>query len=98
MIRDRILQILADQAMVPPADLALDARPEDLGLDSLALVEAIFALEEAFDIEIPFNAQDPEAKSFDTSTIGAVVMAVEALAVEALAAAQVRASASALGG
>lgn len=93
MIRDRILQILADQAMVPPADLALDARPEDLGLDSLALVEAIFALEEAFDIAIPFNAQDPEAKSFDTSTIGAVVIAVEALV-----AAQVLASTSALGG
>ena len=79
MIRDRILAILAEQALLSPADLRLDARPSDLGLDSLALVEAIFALEEAFDITIPFNAQDPAAGSFDTSTIGALVTAVEAL-------------------
>lgn len=79
MIRDRILQIIAAQALIDPADLRLDAKPEEIGLDSLGLVEAIFALEEEFDIAIPFNAQDPGANSFDTSTIGAVVAAVEAL-------------------
>ncbi len=79
MIRDRILQIIAAQALIDPADLRLDARPEEIGLDSLGLVEAIFALEEEFDIAIPFNAQDPGASSFDTFTIGAVVAAVEAL-------------------
>ncbi len=79
MIRDRILQIIAAQALIDPADLRLDARPEEIGLDSLGLVESIFALEEEFDIVIPFNAQDPGASSFDTSTIGAVVAAVEAL-------------------
>ncbi len=86
-VRDQILQILAAQALVQPADLRLDATPAELGLDSLALVEAIFAMEEAFDISIPFTAQDPEAVTladgkaggFDTSTIGAVVAAVEAL-------------------
>ena len=79
MIRDRILQILAAQALMDPSDMRLDAKPEDMGLDSLGLVESIFALEEEFDISIPFNAQDPAANSFDTSTIGAVVAAVEAL-------------------
>ena len=62
-----------------PSDMRLDAKPEDMGLDSLGLVESIFALEEEFDISIPFNAQYPAANSFDTSTIGAVVAAVEAL-------------------
>ena len=79
MIRDRILQIIAAQALMDPADLRLEARPAEMGLDSLALVESIFALEEEFDITIPFNTQDPQANSFDTSTIGAVVAAVEAL-------------------
>ena len=77
--RARILQILASQALLQPSDLRLEAKPEELGLDSLALVEAIFAMEEAFDISIPFNAQDPGASGFDVSTIGAVVAAVEAL-------------------
>lgn len=81
--RAQILQILAAQALLKPADLRLDARPEDLGLDSLGLVEAIFAMEEAFDISIPFNAQEPGASGFDTSTIGAVVDAIEALVVKA---------------
>ena len=33
---------------------------EALGLDSLGLVEAIFALEEAFGISVPFNANEPD--------------------------------------
>ena len=77
--RARILEILAGQALMDPADLRLDARPQDMGLDSLALVESIFALEEAFDIAIPFNAQDPTVSGLDISTIGAVVATVEAL-------------------
>jgi acyl carrier protein len=81
--RDQILAILAAQALLAPEDLRLEARPEDLGLDSLGLVEAIFAMEEAFDISIPFNAQDPGMSSFDTSTLGAVVTAVEALVARA---------------
>ncbi len=77
--RDRILEILAAQALMDPADLRMESRPEDMGLDSLALVESIFALEEAFDIAIPFNAQDPAVSGLDISTIGAVVAAVEGL-------------------
>ncbi|OZA05869.1 MAG: phosphopantetheine-binding protein [Rhodobacterales bacterium 17-64-5] len=77
--RDRILAILAAQALMDPSDLRLEARPAEMGLDSLALVESIFALEEEFDIAIPFNAQSPEASGLDISTLGAVVAAVEAL-------------------
>jgi acyl carrier protein len=77
--RDQILQILAEQALMDPADLTLEARPADMGLDRLALVESIFALEEAFDITIPFNAQDPALGGLDISTVGSVVAAVEAL-------------------
>ena len=37
-------------------------RFEDLGIDSLGLVESIFAIEEAFDIQVPFNANEPVAE------------------------------------
>ena len=77
--RDQILAVLAAQALIDPADLRLEARPAEMGLDSLALVESIFALEEAFDISIPFNAQDPGVSGLDISTVGSVVAAVEAL-------------------
>lgn len=78
-LRTRILEIIADQAMLDPAELKLEASPQDLGIDSLGLVEAIFAIEEAFDITVPFNANEPENSDFDISTLGSIVAAVEKL-------------------
>jgi acyl carrier protein len=78
-ISDRIRAIFAEQAMLDVADVTPEARLADLGVDSLALVEAIFAIEEAFDVSVPFNANEPERTVFDISTVGSVVAAVEGL-------------------
>lgn len=78
-LRARILAILAEQAVLDPADLHDDQSLDDLGIDSLGLVETIFAIEEAFDISVPFNANDPTASDFDISSVGAIVAAVQAL-------------------
>ncbi|HRO12381.1 acyl carrier protein [Amaricoccus sp.] len=78
-VRDKVMAILAEQAVVAPGDIRMEATLGDLGIDSLGLVEAIFALEEAFDIEVPFNANDPGDSEFDISTVGAMVRAVESL-------------------
>ena len=78
-VRDRIIAIIAEQAMLDPSEITLEATPADLGIDSLGLVESIFAIEEAFDISIPFNANEPEKSEFDISNMGAIVAAVEAL-------------------
>jgi len=55
---------------------------EDLGIDSLGLVESIFAIEEAFDIQVPFNANEPQQSEFDISSVAAIVRAVETLVAE----------------
>ena len=78
-VKDRIIAIIAEQAMLDPADLSMEATPQDLGIDSIGLVEAIFALEEAFDISVPFNANEPDKSDFDISSVGAIVAAVERL-------------------
>ncbi len=78
-VRERILAIIADQAMLEPEQIDLAASPQDQGIDSLGLVEAIFAIEEAFDITIPFNANEPEKSEFDISTMGSILEAVEKL-------------------
>ena len=78
-VRDRIIAIIAEQAMLDPSEITLEATPADLGIDSLGLVESIFAIEEAFDISIPFNANEPEKSEFDISNMGAIIAAVEAL-------------------
>ncbi|HBS50487.1 MAG TPA: phosphopantetheine-binding protein [Rhodobacteraceae bacterium] len=81
-IRDRVIAIIAEQAVLEPSDVRMDSTLEKLGIDSLGLVESIFAIEEAFDINIPFNANAPEESDFDISNVAAVVAGVEKLVAE----------------
>ena len=81
-IRDRIRAIIAEQAMLEPSELRPELSPQEIGIDSLGLVESIFAIEEEFDISIPFNANEPEKSEFDISTLGSIIAAVEKLVAE----------------
>lgn len=81
-IKDTVIAILARQAVLDESEVTLQRTPEDLGIDSLGLVETIFAIEEAFDVSVPFNANDPAQSSFDISTVAAIVGAVEKLVAE----------------
>lgn len=74
-----IIGIIAEKAFLEPDDLTTDTRLDALALDSLAMVELVFALEEAFDISVPFNANDPGKDDFDLSSVGAIIRAVEGL-------------------
>jgi acyl carrier protein len=78
-IETAVIAILAKQLLLSPGEVAPDARIDDLGLDSLGKVEAIFALEERFEISVPFNANEPDQPDFDFSTVGSVVRGVEDL-------------------
>jgi acyl carrier protein len=80
--KDRVIAIIAEQAVLEPGDVSLDQTLEDLGIDSLGLVESIFAIEEAFDISVPFNANDPSESDFDISSVAAIIKAVEGLVAE----------------
>jgi acyl carrier protein len=78
-IEQRMIAILAEQAVMQPSEIRPDATLGDLGIDSLGLVEAVFAIEEAFDIQVPFNANEPDKSEFDISTVASMVRAVENL-------------------
>lgn len=77
--QDRIIAIIAEQAVLEPEQVLPGSTLEDLGIDSLGLVESIFAIEEAFDITVPFNANDPQQSEFDISSVAAIIRAVEGL-------------------
>jgi len=81
-VRDKVIAILAEQAVLDVADVSPEATLESLGIDSLGLVEAIFAIEETCDISVPFNANDPTEGGFDISSVASIVAAVEALMAE----------------
>jgi acyl carrier protein len=48
-------------------------RLKDLGIDSLTVVELIFDLEEKFNIQLPYNANDSQP---EFETVGEVVDAI----------------------
>jgi acyl carrier protein len=81
-VKNRVIEIIAEQAVLEPGDISMEATLEDLGIDSLGLVESIFAIEEAFDIQVPFNANEPQESEFDISSVAAIVGAVEGLVAE----------------
>ena len=81
-IQDKVIAIIAEQAVLEPSDVTLDSTLENLGIDSLGLVESIFAIEEEFDISIPFNANEPEESDFDISNVVAIIQGIEKLVAE----------------
>ena len=78
-VQAKVMAILADQALLDVSDVTLDDTLETLGIDSMGLVESIFAIEEAFDVTIPFNANAPAESGFDVATVRSIVQAVSAL-------------------
>lgn len=78
-IRSKVIEIIADQAIVEPSDLSDESTLESLGIDSLGLVESIFAIEEAFNIQIPFNANQPNESPLDLSSVATIVQGIEKL-------------------
>ena len=62
-ILDDVKEVVAEQLGVNAADVKEDSKfVDDLGADSLDVVELVMALEEKFDIEIP----DENAESIAT--------------------------------
>lgn len=80
--QDKVIAILADQALLDVSDVTLDDTLDSLGIDSMGLVETIFAIEEAFDITVPFNANAPAESGFDVTSVRAIIAAVQDLVKE----------------
>jgi len=62
-VEDKVIEIVAKQRRVDPSTLSLGDRLEDIEIESIDLVEIIFAVEDEFDIDVP---QDRDAMKLDT--------------------------------
>lgn len=78
-VESDVFDIIADQTTVDRSQLRRDAKLEDLQIESLDVVEIIFAIEEKFDIHVPYNANEQELQF---QTAGDVVDAVTKLVAE----------------
>ena len=62
-IEERVRQIIAEQLQIATADLKLESSfIDDLGADSLDIVELVMAMEDSFQMDIP----DEEAEKIQT--------------------------------
>ena len=57
-IEEKVLELVRKQTGIDPKQITLNRKFEDLNLDSVAIVELVFSLEETFDISIPFEGLD----------------------------------------
>ena len=71
-IIDEVREVVVEQLNVSPEEVKEDSKfVDDLGADSLDVVELVMALEEKFDIEIP----DDQAEAIQT--VGDAVKFIE---------------------
>jgi acyl carrier protein len=75
-VATEVIAIIAKRVPPEKRNIGLADRLQDLGIDSFGAVEMIFDLEETFDIQISFNANDAK---LEFETVGQVVEAIKKL-------------------
>ena len=72
MVFDKVKSIIVEQLVADEAEVTMDATiQDDLGADSLDVVDLVMSIEESFDIEIP----DEEVEGI--KTVGDIVKYIE---------------------
>ena len=72
MVFDKVKSIIVEQLDADEADVTMDASiQDDLGADSLDVVDLVMSIEESFDIEIPDEEVD------GIKTVGDIVKYIE---------------------
>ena len=75
-IETGVFEEIAKELRVKAEELQSDTKLSDLDASSLSVMEIIFAIEERFDIELPYSANDLAA----IETLGQIVEAVRSTA------------------
>jgi len=77
-IIDEVRQVVATALKVPAAQITPESRLEDIGLNSLDVIEVIYELEEKFGIDIPLEPEGGEpGKGLPFETLAEVAAAIE---------------------
>ena len=72
-IEMEVLELVGELAGIDPKKISLLCKFEDLNLDSVAIVELIFSLEEKFNISIPFEGLDESELKKNFHTVSSLI-------------------------
>ena len=78
-VKEKVLEILTNYGHLTREDIGMSSTLESLGIDSVGVVEIIFAIEEEFDINIPYNANETLSERLDFSNVLSIVELVSEL-------------------
>ncbi len=72
-IQEKVLELVGEQVGIDPQEIFLSSKLEDLNLDSVAIVELVFSLEEKFEISIPFEGLDERELKRNFHTVSSII-------------------------
>ena len=72
-VQDGVFEEIAKELKIQSSDLRSETKLSDLEASSLSVMEIVFAIEERFNVELPFSANDLAA----LETLGQIVDAVQ---------------------
>ena len=78
-IEQKVLELVGEQAGIDPKEVSLNSKFEELNLDSVAIVELVFMLEETFKISIPFEGLDETELKRNFNTVSSLIHLLEDL-------------------
>lgn len=75
-VEDKVTSVLAGKALRDPSSLRPTDRLADIGVDSVAMLEVLFILEDAYDIDIALPERSPTRSGFADVTVADLVAEV----------------------
>ena len=78
-IEQKVLELVGEQAGIDPKEVSLNSKFEELNLDSVAIVELVFMLEETFNVSIPFEGLDESELKRNFNTVSSLINLLEDL-------------------
>ena len=78
-IEEQVLELIGEQTGLDPKEISLLSKFEDLNLDSVAIVELIFSLEETFKISIPFEGLEESELKKNFHTVSSLISHLKGL-------------------
>ena len=78
-IQNKVTELIAEQIGISSDQLSLESGFEELNIDSVGLVELVFAIEEYYDINIPFEELEEHELKENFSTVKSLIAAVTEL-------------------
>ena len=76
MVEQKVIKILSKYGNLDESQIKSKSSLDSLGIDSVAMVEIIFEIQEEFEITIPYNANQTSRESFDFSHVSSIISLV----------------------